>query len=90
MNPEAVDRIVAYRLGIRQVRKLIGVFFFVILCADLVAMICWYNFVIIYMNSRIFFPISKIILLYTELFQIIYKSLKLTYVFSTRTADILK
>ena len=41
MNPDAVDRIVAYRLGIRQVRNLI-IFFcaYVILFEALVMMMC--------------------------------------------------
>ena len=60
MNPDAVDRIVAYRLGIRQVRNLI-VFFCVcvILCEDLITMMCCYKVLInLHEFQNIFFYIK--------------------------------
>lgn len=94
MNPDAVDRIVAYRLGIRQVRNLI-VFFCVcvILCEDLVTMMCCYKVLInLHEFQNIFFYIKDNITLPKTVpnYLFISKSLKLIYAFFTMTGDILK
>lgn len=59
MNPDAVDRIVAYRLGIRQVRNLVSVdFVFAFLYSLVETLLLWFLF-IFWMCCRIYFILSQ-------------------------------